>query len=228
MLIHSPWASLQPYPAVTLTKFLENSAHRFQDKPCFVNMDGATYTFSQIWEAGQRLGRFLQDLGIQKGERIAILSANSPEYVVAFHGIVHAGAVVTTLNPLYKQRELLHQLEDCDASAIFTMRFLQTPVQGLQEHLPNVKHVWALEDVWEMAKESPPEPRLVEIDPHTDLVALPYSSGTTGLPKGVMLTHSNLVANVLQTLITGFSNAYSTYLDFLPFFHIYGLTVLAR
>jgi len=227
MLIHSPWASLQPYPAVTLTKFLENSAHRFQDKPCFVNMDGATYTFSQIWEAGQRLGRFLQDLGIQKGERIAILSANSPEYVVAFHGIVHAGAVVTTLNPLYKQRELLHQLEDCDASAIFTMRFLQTPVQGLQEHLPNVKHVWALEDVWEMAKESPPEPRLVEIDPHTDLVALPYSSGTTGLPKGVMLTHSNLVANVLQTLITGFSNAYSTYLDFLPFFHIYGLTVLA-
>ncbi len=227
MLIYSPWASLQPYPTVTLPEFLEHSAHRFKDKPCLINVDGTTYTFSQIWEAGQRLGRYLQDQGIQKGDRVAILSANIPEYVVAFQGIVHAGAVVTTLNPLYKQRELLHQLEDCDASMIFTMRFLQTPVQGLQEHLPNLKHVWALEDVWELAKESPPEPRFVEIDPLTDLVALPYSSGTTGLPKGVMLSHSNLIANSRQILFTGFSTSYSIYLDFLPFFHIYGLTVLA-
>jgi acyl-CoA synthetase (AMP-forming)/AMP-acid ligase II len=227
LLIHSPWASLQPYPTVTLTEFLEHSAHRFQDKPCLVNLDGTTYTFGQVWEAGRRLGRFLQDQGIQKGDRVAILSANIPEYVVAFQGIVHAGAVVTTLNPLYKQRELLHQLEDCNACAIFTMRFLQTPVQGLQEHLPNLKQVWALEDVWELGKESPPEPRFVEIDPLTDLVALPYSSGTTGLPKGVMLSHSNLISNVRQIVVTGFSTAYSTYLDFLPFFHIYGLTVLA-
>jgi len=226
LLIHSPWVSLQPYPTVTLPEYLEHSAHRFQDKPCLVNMDGTQYTFGQVWEGGQRLGRFLQDQGIQKGDRIAILSANIPEYVVAFQGIVHAGAVVTTLNPLYKQRELLHQLEDCDATAIFTMRFLQTPVQSLREHLPNLKHVWALEDVWEQAKESPPEPRFVEIDPQTDLVALPYSSGTTGLPKGVMLSHSNLIANIRQALNTGYTNAYSIFLDFLPFFHIYGLTVL--
>jgi acyl-CoA synthetase (AMP-forming)/AMP-acid ligase II len=226
LLIHSPWVSLQPYPTVTLPEYLEHSAHRFQDKPCLVNMDGTQYTFGQVWEGGQRLGRFLQDQGIQKGDRVAILSANIPEYVVAFQGIVHAGAVVTTLNPLYKQRELLHQLEDCDATAIFTMRFLQTPVQSLREHLPNLKHVWALEDVWEQAKESPPEPRFVEIDPQTDLVALPYSSGTTGLPKGVMLSHSNLIANIRQALNTGYTNAYSIFLDFLPFFHIYGLTVL--
>ncbi len=226
MLIHSPWASLQPYPTVTLPEYLEHSAHRFQDKPCLVNMDGTQYTFGQVWEAGCRLGRFLQDQGIQKGDRVAILSANVPEYVVAFQGIAQAGAVVTTLNPLYKQRELLHQLEDCDATAIFTMRFLQTPVQSLREHLPNMKHVWALEDVWELAKESAPEPRFVEIDPQTDLVALPYSSGTTGLPKGVMISHSNLVANVRQGLNTGYTNSYCVYLDFLPFFHIYGLTVL--
>ncbi len=226
MLIHSPYASLQPYPDVTLPEYLEHSAHRFKDKTCLINVDGTTYTFGQIWEAGQRLGRFLQDQGIQKGERVAILSANIPEYVVAFQGIVHVGAVVTTLNPLYKQRELLHQLEDCDATAIFTMRFLLTPVQGLQEHLPNLKNVWALEDVWEMVKDSPPDPCFVEIDPHTDLVALPYSSGTTGLPKGVMLSHSNVISNARQILITGYSTAYSVYLDFLPFFHIYGLTVL--
>jgi acyl-CoA synthetase (AMP-forming)/AMP-acid ligase II len=106
------------------------------------------------------------------------------------------------------------------------MRFLQTPVQNLQEQLPNVKHVWAIEDVWDLAKESPPEPHAVEIDPKVDLVALPYSSGTTGLPKGVMITHFNLIANIRQLLNTGLTNAYSVYLDFLPFFHIYGLTVL--
>ena len=226
MLIHSPWSSLQPYPITTLPEYLEHAAHRFQDKPCLVNMDGTEYTFRRVWETGKRLGRFLQDQGIQKGDRVAILSANVPEYVVAFQGTVHAGAVVTTLNPLYKERELLHQLEDCDASAIFTMRFLQTPVQNLREHLPNMKHVWAIEDVWDLAKESPPEPHSVEIDPKTDLVALPYSSGTTGLPKGVMISHFNLIANVRQLLNTGLTNAYSVYLDFLPYFHIYGLTVL--
>ncbi len=226
MLIHSPWASLQPYPDSTLPEFLESSVDRFRDKTCIANVDGTEYTFGKVWESGQRLGRFLQDQGVQKGDRIAILSANVPEYVVAFQGIVHAGAIVTTLNPLYKQREMLHQLEDCDASAIFTMRFLQTPVESLAEKLPNVKHVWAIEDVWEMAKESPPEPHPLTIDPQTDLVALPYSSGTTGLPKGVMITHSNLIANVRQLLNTGLTNAYSVYLDFLPFFHIYGMTVL--
>jgi acyl-CoA synthetase (AMP-forming)/AMP-acid ligase II len=226
MLIHSPWASLQPYPTFTLPEYLEHAAHRFEDKACLVNMDGTEYTFGRVWEAGKRLGRFLQDQGVQKGDRVAVLSANVPEYVVAFQGIVHAGAVVSTLNPLYKQRELLHQLEDCSASAIFTMRFLMTPVEALKEHLPSLRHVWAIEDVWEMAKESPPEPHYVEIDAQTDLVALPYSSGTTGLPKGVMLSHYNLIANIRQLLNVGLTNAYSVYLDFLPFFHIYGMTVL--
>ncbi len=226
MIIHSPWASLDPYPHTTLPLFLERAAHRFHDKPCIINMDGTEYTFGRVVEAGQRLGRFLQDQGVQKGDRIAILSPNLPEYVVAFQGIVQAGAVVTTLNPLYKEREILHQLEDCGASAVFTLRFLQTPIQAIREHLPGLRHVWAIEDVWEMAKDSPPEPLPVEIDPHTDLCALPYSSGTTGLPKGVMISHFNLIANIRQLANTGLTTAYSVYLDFLPFFHIYGMTVL--
>src|SRR3972149_12087472 len=117
MLIHSPWASLQPYPTFPLPEYLEHAAHRFESKPCLVNMDGTEYTFARIWEAGKRLGRFLQDQGIQKGDRVAVLSANLPEYVVAFQGIAHAGAIVSTLNPLSKQRELLPPLGDCAASA---------------------------------------------------------------------------------------------------------------
>ncbi|MBI1884876.1 MAG: AMP-binding protein [Chloroflexi bacterium] len=226
MIIQSPWPSLEPYVPMTLPEFLKRPADRFHDKPCLINMDGTQYTFGQVWEAGKRLGHFLQDQGIGKGDRIAILSANNPEYVVAFQGIVHAGAVVTTLNPLYKEREIIHQLEDCGASAIFVMRFFEGPVQNLREQIPGLRHIWAIEDVWELAKESPPEPKDPGTDPEKDLVALPYSSGTTGLPKGVMISHFNLVSNIRQLASAGLTNAYSTYLDFLPFFHIYGLTVL--
>lgn len=226
MLIKSPWPSLEPYPVITLTEHLEASANRFRDKPCLINLDGAQYTFGQVWEGGKRLGRFLQDQGIQKGDRVAVLAPNLPEYVIVFQGVAHAGGVVTTLNPLYKEREILHQLEDCGASAIFVMKFLQGPIQNLKEHLPNLKHVWALEDAWELSKESPPEPHPVDIDPRTDLVALPYSSGTTGLPKGVMISHFNLVSNLRQLVSTGLTSEDAVYLDFLPFFHIYGMTVL--
>jgi len=68
MLIHSPWASLQPYPTFTLPEYLEHAAHRFEEKACLVNMDGTEYTFGRVWEAGKRLGRCLQDQGIQKGD----------------------------------------------------------------------------------------------------------------------------------------------------------------
>ncbi|MEO6197419.1 MAG: AMP-binding protein [Dehalococcoidia bacterium] len=225
-LYHSPWFTLEPYPELSLPDFLTPSAQKFADKKALINFDGTSYTFAQTWEACRRLGRFLQDNGVNKGDRVAIFSANSPEYFVAFFGTLCAGATVTTLNPLYKERELLHQLEDCGASAIFAMGALSPLVQQVREHLPALKHVFTIEDVWSLAAEAPPEPRALQINPREDLAALPYSSGTTGLPKGVMLTHFNLVANVRQTLTTGLSNGYGTYLDFLPFYHIYGMVVL--
>ncbi len=226
MLFHSPWFTLEPYPQVTLTQLLAPAAARLRDKPAFIGVERQEYTFGHTWEACRRLGRFLQDQGLQKGDRVAILSANAPEYFVAFYGTLFAGGVVTTLNPLYKEREILHQLEDCGACAIFTMRFLQTPVQAIREQLPGLRHVWAIEDVWSLASEAPPDPRPVTLDPKVDLAALPYSSGTTGLPKGVMLSHYNLASNVRQTLATGLINSYAVLLDFLPFYHIYGMTVL--
>jgi acyl-CoA synthetase (AMP-forming)/AMP-acid ligase II len=225
-LYHSPWFSLEPYPEVSLPDFLAPAAKNYADKPALINFDGASYTFGETWDSCLRLGRFLQDNGIDKGDRVAIFSANSPEYVIAFFGTLCAGGTVTTLNPLYKERELLHQLEDCGASAIFTLGALSPLVEQVREHLPALKHVFAVEDVWQLAAEAPPEPRVLNLDPRTDIAALPYSSGTTGLPKGVMLTHFNLVSNVRQTLTTGLSDGYGVYLDFLPFYHIYGMVVL--
>ncbi len=226
MLFHSPWLSLEPYPAVSLTQFLEPSAVRFRDKPAFISAEGQVYTFGRTWEAAKRLGRLLQDRGVEKGDRVAILSANSPEYFVAFYAALFAGATVTTLNPLYKEREVIHQLEDCGAKAIFAMTPLLPVANAAKEHLPGLQQVLAIEDVWSLSAEAPPELRPVALDPKVDLAALPYSSGTTGLPKGVMLSHYNLVSNVRQLGTIGLTSSYSVLLDFLPFFHIYGMTVL--
>ena len=226
MLFHSPWFSLEPYAEIALTQLLAPSAERFRDKAAFVTAEGTTHTFGETWNASRRLGRALQDAGIEKGDRIAILAANCPEYFVAFYGTLFAGGVVTTLNPLYKEREVLHQLEDCGARAVFTMGPLQPLVHGVREHLPELRHVFAIEDVWLQAAEAAGDPHPMALNPREDLAALPYSSGTTGLPKGVMLSHYNLTCNVRQTLATGMSGAYSVLLDFLPFYHIYGMIVL--
>jgi long-chain acyl-CoA synthetase len=223
---HSPWFSLEPYPEIPLTELLAPAARRYADRPAFINYDGTVHTFGETWTACRRLGRVLQDAGVKKGDRVAILSANCPEYFLAFYGTLFAGGVVTTLNPLYKEREILHQLEDCGATAIFAMGPLCPAVEQVKEHLPNLAHVFKIEDAWILAGEAPEAPRPVKLDVKTDLAALPYSSGTTGLPKGVMLSHYNLVSNVRQTLSTGLMSGYSTVLDFLPFYHIYGMIVL--
>ncbi|MEX0683231.1 MAG: AMP-binding protein [Dehalococcoidia bacterium] len=225
-LFHSPWFSLAPYAEIPLTDLLAPAVEKFRDRPAFITHEGEEFTFGKTWAASRRLGRFLQDNGIEQGDRVAIFSANAPEYFVAFYGTLFAGGVVTTLNPLYKDREVLHQLEDCGASAVFAMGPLVPMVQQVREHVPNVKHVFAIEDVWKLAGEAAEDPKPVNLNPKEDLAALPYSSGTTGLPKGVMLTHFNLVSNVRQTLSTGLSSGYGTYLDFLPFYHIYGMVVL--
>src|SRR6266581_3334750 len=159
MLYHSPWFSLAPYAEIPLTQLLAPAAERFRDKPAFLTPEGESYTFGEAWQASRRLGRHLQDSGIQKGDRIAVLSANCPEYFVAFYGTLFAGGVVTTLNPLYKERELLHQLEDCTASAIFCMGPLTPMAQQVREHVPTLKHVFTIEDAWKMAAEAAADPK---------------------------------------------------------------------
>jgi acyl-CoA synthetase (AMP-forming)/AMP-acid ligase II len=223
-ILDSPRPSRLPYPEHPVPDLLARSARLWPDAVALV--DGATdaeYTFARLHGAVRGMARALQDEGIGKGDRVAIVAPNSPEWVVAFQGALLAGATVTTLNPLYRPREIRHQFDDSGPKVVFASGVTEEAVRSVWEGDDGL-HLTA--DAWSMADGAGGDPEPVDIDPRRDLAVLPYSSGTTGPPKGVMLTHFNLVANTHQMLGSGLVDRYSTMIDFLPFFHIYGMSVL--
>jgi acyl-CoA synthetase (AMP-forming)/AMP-acid ligase II len=226
MIVTGPWPSLEPYPEVPLYSYLEASAKRLPDKMAFGNPEGRSYTFGKLWIDSGRLARMLQEKGVRKADTVGIFAPNCIEYPLMMHGILRAGAVATTLNPLYREREVELQLSDAKSVAVFAPSAAMPIIEEARKQLPELKHVFAIEDLESLLEGVSPEPEPVSIDARNDLAALPYSSGTTGLPKGVMLTHFNLASNVRQLLGTGAITEESALLDFLPFFHIYGMIIL--
>ncbi|MEX2225417.1 MAG: AMP-binding protein [Dehalococcoidia bacterium] len=226
MVFSGPWPSLEPYEPLSVPQMIEQAARRLPDKPALIAVDGKQYTYAELWTAIRGMARALQDEGVRKGDMVAIYAPNSCEYAVALHGALLAGATVTTLNPLYREREVEHQLADAGAEVVFTLGALLPVVDAAKAHLPKIEHVYELERAWDMAAAAKGDPDPVAIDPYADIAVLPYSSGTTGLPKGVMLTHQNLTANIRQTIALGLTNEDAVMLDFLPFYHIYGMMVL--
>jgi acyl-CoA synthetase (AMP-forming)/AMP-acid ligase II len=225
MIIHSLFLSLEPYPEVPLHHFLAQAALRHPDRPALIFVDGQQWSYQRLIQASRSLARMLQDGGLQRGERVALYSPNCPEYAVVAYGASIAGGTLTTLNPLYRAREVVYQLADAGAKVLFYHPLVRPVVDEAQPELPGVTLV-SLADVWTIADQTPPEPHPVTIAPRQDVAALFYSSGTTGLPKGVMLTHYNLVANICQACACFGSTALARPLAFLPFFHIYGFTLI--
>ncbi|MCP5027870.1 MAG: 4-coumarate--CoA ligase family protein [Actinomycetia bacterium] len=220
----SPLGSHQPYPELSLIEFFDDAVEQWNDRVALVNgVTGEEITFARLGEVVAGLGRALQDDGIEPGDRLAIVAGNSPEWIVTFFGAQAAGAAVTTLNPLYTEREIAHQLADSGAAAVFAGEGSIGPARAAWE--PD-QRFYRTADVWAMAERAAGSPVPVTIDPHNDVAALPYSSGTTGMPKGVMLSHHNLVANAHQLLAPGPIDDTSVMVDFLPFFHIYGMVGL--
>ena len=191
-------------------------------------------SFAEYAELVEQAARSLVASGIKPGDRVGIFLPNSWEFGVAFHAALMAGAVPTPMNPTYREREVRYQLECCDAVALFTDGTLLNGISlaGLPElrNLFTIRtHCAGSQPFESLLKPRPgtalPKP---DRDPRLSLATLPFSSGTTGLPKGVMLTHHNIVANVYQTLIpdeVGAITDSDTMLCFLPMYHIYGLTV---
>jgi acyl-CoA synthetase (AMP-forming)/AMP-acid ligase II len=190
-------------------------------------------TYAEYGEAVESVARGLVAAGIKAGEIVAIFLPNSWEFCVAYHAITLAGGVPTLLNPSYREREVRYQLENSGAVVLITDG---AQIDGINlAGLANLRRFYTTrqgasgaEDFANLLKPATAAVPRAERTSAETLAALPYSSGTTGLPKGVMLSHYNLVANVYQCLSPNSALLYGSdnILCFLPLYHIYGLNVV--
>ncbi len=230
MIFKSPYADAV-IPETDFTSFVLRHAKTQPDKAALIDgPSGRTITYAQLAGAIRLVASSLHKRGFKKGDVFAIYSPNVPEYAVAFHAVATLGGIVTTVNPLYTADELAAQLNDCKARFIVTIpMFLEKAQQA------KAKSVLEEIFVFGEAEGATPFASLLQsdgvvpevtIDPHNDLIVLPYSSGTTGLPKGVMLTHRNLVANICQCEGGVDFSGDIRMIGILPFYHIYGMIVV--
>src|SRR4051812_27903904 len=229
-MIRSPFPDVE-IPDVPLTPFVLARAGGLGSKPAFIDgPSGRTITYAQFAASVRAVAAGLAEWGFGKGDVFAHFAPNLPEYAVAFHAVAMVGGVNTTANPLLTADELAAQLRHCGARLLVTVPDQLEKATAAAERAGVEEIVVYGETAGAMPfaslLETLGEPPVVAIDPAEDLVALPYSSGTTGLPKGVMLTHRNLVANICQTIAHQRVREDDRVIAVLPFFHIYGLVVL--
>lgn len=210
-----------------------DSCRRNASKTALVDVSsGRRLTYAEYGEAVEGAARGLVAAGIKPGEIVAIFLPNSWEFAIAFHAIERAGAIPTLLNPTYREREVRYQLENSGAVCLITDGVQITGIN--LAGLPNLRKLYttrqpaagadSFANLLKPVTATLPKPRQ---SPEQTIAALPYSSGTTGLPKGAMLSHFNLVANVYQLVAPNASplHASDRMLCCLPMYHIYGLNV---
>ncbi|MGO9496675.1 MAG: 4-coumarate--CoA ligase family protein [Solirubrobacteraceae bacterium] len=218
-------------PEVPLTDFVLARAAELGDKPALIDApSGRMLTYAELVESVRAVAAGLAERGFGKGDVLGHYAPNLPEYAVAFHAVATVGGVNTTANPLLTVEELASQLSDCGARLLMTVPELLEKA-SLAAERSRVEEIFVYGEAdgatpFASLRAAGGDPPPVTIDPAEDLVALPYSSGTTGFPKGVMLTHRNLVANICQTIAHQRLGEDERVIAVLPFFHIYGLVVL--
>jgi acyl-CoA synthetase (AMP-forming)/AMP-acid ligase II len=223
------------YPDIPYDHLLRIAAERNPDRPAIIYHD-LTLVYREVVSMVNSIANSLLQLGIRKGDRICLCTGNRPESTITLNAASTIGAVITPMNPLYKEREMAYQLENSEAKMIVIRPEMLPLLQRVlsQEPLPNLKYIVVLgeqvpEDMPDalpfarLLKAAPPiRPKPVEISPD-DMIVLTYSSGTTGLPKGTMLSHHNLATNHLQFLTAAGISSSDVTLIHVPFYHIYGV-----
>jgi long-chain acyl-CoA synthetase len=254
--LEKPWFAFYPkqvprsidYPNITLSEALRQSAKNFPDNPAIIYF-GKRISYRELDEMVDRFAAALQDLGVKKGDRVGIQLPNIPQFVIAFYGALRAGAICVACSPLYKARELEHQLNDAGAETLVVMDTLYPIVQEIRErsklrnviatsprdYLPpllrtlsplkgvkSYKCPGAIDFLSIMKHEPNPKPVLVKPD---ELALLQYTGGTTGVPKGAMITHRNLIVNAAQCEVElPMRRGIDVNVTALPLFHIFGMT----
>ncbi|XP_061355927.1 4-coumarate--CoA ligase-like isoform X2 [Gastrolobium bilobum] len=221
-------------PDIYIPKHLPLHSYCFENlaelgsRPCLINAPtGKIYTYYDVELTARRVASGLNKLGIQQGDVIMVLLPNCPEFVFAFLGASFRGAITTAANPFFTPAEIAKQAKASNAKLLITQACYYEKVKDLDVKLMFVdSHPEGHLHFSELAHADENEMAEVKINPD-DVVALPYSSGTTGLPKGVMLTHKGLVTSIAQQVDGDNPNLYfhteDVILCVLPLFHIYSL-----
>lgn len=231
MVMHSEYADV-PSLSVPIHEAVLGRAAGYGDTVALVDGTGGTaLTYAQLDTYHRRLAAALADAGVRKGDVLALHSPNTVAYPVVFYAATRAGASVTTVHPLSTAEEFAKQLGDSSARWIVTVSPLLEAARRAAELVGGIEEIFVCDEaeghrsILGMLGCTAPEPD-VAIDPAEDVAALPYSSGTTGVPKGVMLTHRSIATNLAQLDPVIPMKPGDRILAVLPFFHIYGLTAL--
>jgi acyl-CoA synthetase (AMP-forming)/AMP-acid ligase II len=236
VIFRSPYPEVS-VPEVSLSDFLLGRCRAGGEAPAFIDgPSGRVLTFAQLAESAELFAAGLTAQGLTRGDAVAILSPNLPEYAVVFIGVIRAGCVVTTINPLLTAGEIGQQLRDCGARLIVTVpelagRAAEAAAGSRARDIVvfgDAAGAIPLGRVLEAGRGQiqPGGQQSAVVDPRTDVAVMLYSSGTAGGPKGVRLTHRNLVANVLQCQAALPSGDGDTVIAVLPFSHVYGIVIL--
>jgi long-chain acyl-CoA synthetase len=239
------------------------TTEQWKDKTAIV-FYGKKMSFKELRDQVDRFATALHDLGVKKGDKIALLLLNSPQFIIAYMGALKAGATLTAISPVYVSSEIKYQLEDSGARMIVCLDILYDNVEksgvkldaviltSIGEYLPGMKkflgssvlravyqkmaappvELFEREGVYrfqDLIKKYPPNPPEIKFNIREDIVTLPYTGGTTGQPKGAVITHYNFGA--ARELADGFwgdivQKGKETVIAYLPFYHIYGQAVV--
>ncbi|MEL3961926.1 AMP-binding protein [Lysinibacillus endophyticus] len=226
-----------------------------------VHFMGRDLTFKEVYESSLKFANYLRRLGVEKGDRVAIMLPNCPQAVIAYYGVLFAGGIVVQTNPLYTERELQYQMEDSGAKVILSLDILypritkvikRTKIENviitaIKDYLPfpknliypfiqkkqygfsvKVEHKGITHLFTEIMRTQEPASLEVDFNSEDDIALLQYTGGTTGSPKGVMLTHKNLIANtkMCDAWMYKCKDGEEVFLGVLPFFHVYGMTTV--
>lgn len=230
-MFRSAYADVTPVDLPIHEAVLARAAE-FGSIPALIDgTDGTTLTYEQLDRFHRRVAAGLAEAGVRKGDVLALHSPNTIAFPTAFYAATRAGASVTTVHPLATPEEFAKQLKDSAARWIVTVSPLLDSARRAAELAGGVEEIFVCDSapghrsLIDMLACTGPEP-VVDIDPAEDVAALPYSSGTTGVPKGVMLTHRQIATNLAQLQPAITAGPGDRVLAVLPFFHIYGLTAL--
>lgn len=270
LYMSKPWLKHYPegvpedveIPDQSIPEIFDEASKKYANNTALI-FYGKKIRYRTLRELIDRFATALSDLGVAKGDTVALFLLNCPQYVIAYFAALKVGAKVTPISPVYTSKEVKHQLEDSGAETIICQDILYDNVEktgidlknviltNIAEYLPTLKKLLGrsalgkvyremhvptpkfiqeagLHQFQSLIRKYPPQPPQVEIEPTEDIAALPYTGGTTGLPKASVLTHRNLVATQAQgkAFWPILEEGREVVIAFLPFFHIYGQSVI--